>query len=246
MTGACRLRRTSIHRVVAGAFLAAAIAGFAGCGGGAGDAVVRVAGRSISRATVEHWIDVEAVISDELIPRHAPPKGLVPDPPAFANCIAYQRTHDLKLPAGNGPRLTAALKDECRRRYEAVRQHVLQLLITFQWLAGEGTARGVKVSAAEVRQALARFRRESFTSYAGYRNYFRYSGETVADEMMVLKSNLIATKLEQSLTAQGAAALAAFARDFPRRWVPRTSCRAGYVVPDCRQYKGPLSPQAVT
>jgi foldase protein PrsA len=36
-------------------------------------------------------------------------------------------------------------------------------------------------------------------------------------------------------------ALAEFARQWQSRWSARTSCRAGYVIPGCRQYKGRLT-----
>jgi len=237
---------TALRRLV-GVF-GIAIVGLGACGGGSSsDVVIRVAGKPISKATVDHWLKVEAVISNELIPRRPPPKGLVPDPPAYTDCIAYQRTHGLALPKGSAAQVTAALKGQCRKRYESVRQHVLQLLVTFQWLIGEGARHGVKVSAGEVRQALARFRRENFTSDAAFEHYFTYTGETPADQSLVLKIDLLVAKLQHRITAQGgAAALAKFSKELTSRWVARTSCRRGYVVPDCKQYNGPLPPEAAT
>jgi hypothetical protein len=32
----------------------------------------------------------------------------------------------------------------------------------------------------------------------------------------------------------------AFANEFSRRWIAKTSCEDGYVVPGCKQFGGPL------
>ena len=29
---------------------------------------------------------------------------------------------------------------------------------------------------------------------------------------------------------------------FPKKWIAKTSCSPGYVVPNCKEYKGPLPP----
>lgn len=38
--------------------------------------------------------------------------------------------------------------------------------------------------------------------------------------------------------------LAEFVKGWRKKWIARTDCRAGYVVPDCEQYKGPIAPEA--
>ncbi len=46
--------------------------------------------------------------------------------------------------------------------------------------------------------------------------------------------------IKQQLTAQGQqTALSTFVKEFKKRWVGRTDCRADFVVADCKQYKAP-------
>jgi foldase protein PrsA len=51
--------------------------------------------------------------------------------------------------------------------------------------------------------------------------------------------------IKRQLTAQGQqTALAAFVKEFQRRWKAKTDCRAGFVMQDCKQYKAPKAPAA--
>jgi len=54
---------------------------------------------------------------------------------------------------------------------------------------------------------------------------------------------LAEVKLQQWLAALGKGGqrtAAKWAVEFPKKWIKRTTCHAGYVAPDCREYKGPL------
>ena len=46
--------------------------------------------------------------------------------------------------------------------------------------------------------------------------------------------------IKQQLTAtQQQTALSKFVKNFKKKWPAKTECRAGYVVPDCKEYKAP-------
>jgi hypothetical protein len=46
--------------------------------------------------------------------------------------------------------------------------------------------------------------------------------------------------IKQQLTAtQQQGSLSKFVKDFKTKWKAKTDCRAGYVVPDCKQSKEP-------
>jgi hypothetical protein len=211
------------------------------------EVAVRIGRNSISKATVDHWIKVEAVISQQLIPQRPVPPGLIPDPPEYAACINYLQAASPKPAVGSPAPSKAQLKRQCQQRYAEVRQHVLALLTTFQWLIGESTARGIKLTDGEVRSLLTNFKKEHFTSAAGFQKYLQYSGQSLADLLLVLRANLATIKLQQQIAAKGGPkALAAFSRDFPKKWVARTDCSRGYVTPNCRQYKGSQAPEVAT
>jgi foldase protein PrsA len=55
--------------------------------------------------------------------------------------------------------------------------------------------------------------------------------QTLAQVQSTIKQQLISTG-EQS-------ALSKFVKDFKAKWLAKTECRSGYVVPDCKSYKAP-------
>ena len=63
------------------------------------------------------------------------------------------------------------------------------------------------------------------------KNRSEYRGETLAKAGRAIKQQLAFTGER--------AAIAAFTTRFRKKWTPRTDCRAGFVVADCRQYKRP-------
>ena len=50
----------------------------------------------------------------------------------------------------------AQLKAQCKQQYEQLRDQVLQLLISFEWIEGEAEEQGVKVTDAEVKKPFER------------------------------------------------------------------------------------------
>ncbi len=241
-------RRSAAIRLLVVAVLAAGACLAASACGGAGksaDPAIVVGSRSISGPEVAHWINVEAVISLGA-PKGPPANGLIPDPPNYTACIGYERGQLRSSPHQTETRMsTDALKNACRKRYEGLRRHVLAILATFLWLRGEGDRRGIHISQKELDDALARIKQEQFHSETAFKNYLRYSGESQADELFILESNLLVTRLEKYVAKHyGAAGAKAIFSDFPRRWKAQTSCAPAYVMFDCKQYRGPEPPEA--
>jgi foldase protein PrsA len=235
-----------VMRLLGLAVVVGGLSAVAGCGGGSASSgtIVEVAGRSIDKATLDHWVPIEAIISTQVFPKKPLPAGVVPDPPQYDACMAYLRT---STPLGHvHVNLTPTqLKDACREHYEAVRQHMLQILITFQWLSAEAEKRGLSVSDTEAKTTLARFVREQIGSKQDFERYLKYSRQSLEDEMLVGKMDLLSNKLQAAVRKElGNARAAKFLADWPKRWSTQTSCRPGFIVPDCKQYKGTDIPQA--
>lgn len=238
---------------VLGAVVVAAV-GLVACGGSdSGGVVARVEGvGSISKATLDHWISIEAIVSRDLFPRKPVPRGVVPDPPGYTACIAYLRS----LPgviAGAGSKPTVAqLENRCRQRYETLRQSELEFLIGAEWMIGEGAERGVRPTDAEARKQLKQFNKADLPREADFRRYLALTGQTLSDELFRSKVQLLEEKLPQMIVAkrltaqQRRQAYAKFGREFTRKWTARTSCRPRYIVSKCRQYRGPLTPGAMS
>jgi hypothetical protein len=219
-----------------------------GCGGGSAkgkDVAAEVAGQEITAATLKHWIPIEAVISKESVPTHPTQAGEVPDPPRYTACIAYTRKAGSAGTQSPAKMSTKQLEMQCRQRYESVRKHMLQILITFRWLAAEATAQGVEVSDQEVDAAFARFTTEYFKDAAGLRRFLKFTGATLQDERLIVKMDQLSSKLQRKvLQERGIAGAGRFFQEFPRRWTAKTECNSGYVIPECKQYKGPEHPEA--
>jgi hypothetical protein len=225
-----------------------AVAGrLSACGGS--EVVARVDGRPITRASLEHWTAIEAILTYQLRPTTPVPKGVVPDPPRYSACIEYSRAHPPPRLI-NTTQTTSQLKATCQQRYETLRQTALGFLISAQWLAGEGAEQGVTTTEKQIRRRIEEVRKVEFPSQREWRRHLQLVGETFADQLFRSKVKVLSEGLEQKLiyrkgtsTQSQRQALVKFAATFPRKWAARTSCQAGYVVPDCKQYKGPLPPQ---
>ena len=119
----------------------------------------------------------------------------------------------------------------------------LGFLITSEWVLGEAAARGVSVSEAEVKQRFAQLVHESFPKPGALQKYLTKSGETEADLLARIKVELLASKVAAKVAAgksaaQRSAQLTTFENDFHAHWKSYTSCEPGYVMEDCKQYKG--------
>jgi hypothetical protein len=239
-----RQARVALGVVVVSALVMVALA--LGSCGGSGETVAEVDGQKISKATLDHWVPIEAVISREVYPERPPPSGVIPDPPSYSACVGYTksiRASGVEAPDPSTQSLSP--KAECKQRYAALRKHMLQILITYQWLIAESAAQGVKVSDAEVRQNLERYEREQFGSKAKFRRFLKYTHQTVADELLVIRIDQLSTRLQKKILAErGKAGAIEYYKRFPEVWTAKTDCRAGYVIPECKQYRGPEAPEA--
>jgi phosphatidylethanolamine-binding protein (PEBP) family uncharacterized protein len=119
----------------------------------------------------------------------------------------------------------------------------LGFLITSEWVLGEAAARHISVSEAEVKQRYAQLVHQSFPKSGSLKKYLAKSGETEADLLARIKVELLASKIAAKVTAgkssaQRTALLSSFERNFHAHWKDYTDCKPGYVMEDCKQYKG--------
>ena len=127
----------------------------------------------------------------------------------------------------------------------------LGFLISAAWLAGEAKAQGVSVSEAEARQRLAKLKQQSFPKAGSLAKFLARSHETEADLLGRVKIELLESRIAAKVAAGKSAAqrksvLAAFQQAFERRWKSRTTCKPGYVMEDCSEYKGKPESQTST
>ncbi len=103
-------------------------------------------------------------------------------------------------PAKGQPKVTdAQLKTQCKQEYEQLRDQVLQLLISFQWLEGEANEQGIKVSDAEVKKSFEQQKKQSFPKAADYEKFLKDSGQSEADILLQVKADLLASKIRDKV-----------------------------------------------
>jgi parvulin-like peptidyl-prolyl isomerase len=174
--------------------LALAAAAITGCGGGIpGNAVATVDGEEITKEQYDHWLAIAAKSGGQ-------PEGAIPKPPDFEECIANKRK-TLPKPAKGQPETTdEQLKDQCDAEYKALRDQVLQLLISFEWIQGEAEDLGVEVSDEEVQKQFEEQKKASFPKEEDYQKFLEQSGQTEEDILMRVKLDVLSNKIREKIT----------------------------------------------
>jgi foldase protein PrsA len=174
------------------AFFVAAFA-LSACGDSVpGNAVARIGDGSITRADFDRWFGVAAASN----PATAGNKSAY-DPPAYTGCVAKKKK-DAPKPAKGQPATTdAQYKTQCQQEYEGLRDQVLQFLILEQWVTGEASDQGVKVSDKEKKAAYDKAVKDTFPKEADFEKFLKQSGMTVADARFQVTFNTVYTKLRE-------------------------------------------------
>ena len=173
-----------------------AAAGLSACGGIPGDSVAQVGGQSITMNTFNHWLGVAAA-SSATTPGQ---KAAVPIPPDFKTCIAQLRATAPKPAAGQPAPTDAQFKAQCQQQYNALRDQVLQFLISADWVLGEASDQGVKVSDGDVTKQFNTIKAQQFPKPADFQKFLTQSGQSQADLLLRVKLDLLSTRLRDKVT----------------------------------------------
>jgi foldase protein PrsA len=174
-----------------------AVIGLAACGGGIpGNAVVAIGGTPITKTTFAHWMSVAESSGASASSTGKPP---VPEPPRYTACIAHLQSTQGKLAKGQTPPTPAQLKTECEQQYKGLQTEVLGFLISSQWVIGESSSLGVKVSDKEVKKRFEQIKSQQFPKPAEFEKFLASSGQTVSDLLLRVKLNLLSAKVQQKI-----------------------------------------------
>jgi parvulin-like peptidyl-prolyl isomerase len=169
----------------------------AACGGGIpGNAVVQVGGTPITKAAFDHWLSVAASSSAGATTAAKP---VAPDPPSYTACIAHLQATAPKPVKGQTAPTPAALKSQCEQQYKTLQQEVLGFLISSEWVIGEGSSLGVKVSDKEVKTQFEKIKTQQFPKPADFQKFLATSGQSVSDLLLRVKLNLLSSKIQQKI-----------------------------------------------
>jgi len=199
--------------------------------------VVQVGGTPISRAAYNHWMTIGAATVEMPKPSGALPKPVTYEPPDFRGCVAHLRkTVPMSTP-------TVPLRAECRATYDGIKARIINFLVSGYWLRDEAAEEGISVSHDEVKKKFEEERRAHYPTTASFERLLEASRQTVGDLEFALETQMLSAKLlakfakEHGDEKNEQAAVAAFNKGVDSKWILRTTCAPGYVVPDCKQYK---------
>ena len=191
------MQRLTRLALALGAFFIAATA-LAACGGSnvPGNAVANVDGTLITTQNFTHWLTVAA--------RSQNPTGggpvSVPDAPTFAKCVAAKQASQPKPAKGQKPPTAAQLKAQCQQEYTSLRDQVMQFLISAQWIQGEASDQGVKVTDADVSKRFQQTKKQSFPKETDYQKFLKQSGMTQDDILFRVKLDALSSKIRDKVT----------------------------------------------
>src|SRR3954469_7236891 len=172
--------------------LTALVAVGVGCGGVPGNAVATVDGTEINKDDFNHWMTIAAKTSGQ-------PNASVPDSPDYTKCVEQKRKSLPKPKKGEATTSDEQLKSQCKQEYEALRDQVMQLLTSFQWIAGEAKDQGVSVTDAEVKKSFDQQKKQSFPKEADYQKFLKDNGQTEQDILERVKLDLLSTKIRDKI-----------------------------------------------
>jgi foldase protein PrsA len=164
----------------------------AGCGGVPGNAVAEVDGTAIEKDQFEHWMNVAA--------KSQGPDAKTPVPPDYTDCIAQLKKNAAKPKEGQPKQTDADYKKQCDQQYKQLRDQVLGLLISFEWIQREAEDQGVKVTDAEVKKSFEEQKKQSFPKEADYQKFLKDQGQTNEDVMMRVRLDLLSQKIRDKVT----------------------------------------------
>jgi hypothetical protein len=219
--------------------LAITCVGLAACGG-SGDAVAHVGAHAIMKSEVSHWMGTLAGGDyNEVSHGHTVPAGLVSDPANYPRCVRSLQTTAATAKTSSGPPTptSAQLSVKCRQLYEALRQQAAAYVVNAQWVVRVDSEGGATASHAQVMQRLQRVKKAEFDRPGQFERYLASTRRTVADELVVLKLDLLSEKLQAKLgTTNDKQQLINTLTEAGEAWTGKTSCQPGYVVEHCKQY----------
>jgi foldase protein PrsA len=173
--------------------IAACAALIAGCGSDVpSNGVAKIGDSVITKDQFNHWLDAAAHGSA------APGSAVVvPDPPSYTKCVANQAKQP--VPKGAKKPTTAQLKTQCKQQYDALKQQVMQFLVSAEWIQQEAKKQNVKASDKEVQKQFQDQKKQSFQKEADYKKFLTNSGMTEADLIFRVKLDVISNNVRNKV-----------------------------------------------
>ncbi len=83
---------------------------------------------------------------------------------------------------------------------EALKQQVMQFLVSSDWIEGEAKERGISASSQEVQKQFAQTKKQSFPNDKAYQRFLKSSGQTVQDLLFRVRLDVLSNKIREDVT----------------------------------------------
>lgn len=83
---------------------------------------------------------------------------------------------------------------------KALKQQVLQFLISSDWIIGEAKDRGLSASDAEIQKQFAQTKKQSFPNDKAYQRFLKTSGQNVQDLLFRVRLDVLSNKIRENVT----------------------------------------------
>jgi len=168
-----------------------------------GNAVAKVKDTAVTKTQFEHWSEIAAVSQQAQTGATGAPT--IPVPPNFTACVSKaQAALPKKPPKGQTNPTPAQLKAQCKQQYDALKDQVMQFLISAEWIIGEAKKQGIEVSDAEVKKEFDKQKKQSYPKEADFQKFLKSSGMTLEDLLYRVKVDTLSQKLRDKVTKDAA------------------------------------------
>src|SRR6266542_2228176 len=83
---------------------------------------------------------------------------------------------------------------------QALKQQVMQFLVSADWIDGEAKERGLSATPAEVQKQFQQTKKQSFPNDKAYQKFLQTSGQTVQDLLFRVRLDVLSNKIRESVT----------------------------------------------
>ena len=142
----------------------------------------------------DHWIQAAAAGQQ---PPGSTGEIVVPDPPEFTECIEAKKTQP--APPGAPKPSDDQLKELCQQEFDALKEQVMQFLISAEWIQQEAEARDIEVTDEEVQKQFEDQKNQSFPNEKQYQQFLETSGQTEEDLLFRVKLDVISNKVREEI-----------------------------------------------
>jgi foldase protein PrsA len=87
------------------------------------------------------------------------------------------------------------------KEYDTIKQQVMSFLVSSKWIEGEAKARGVSATDEEVQRQFKQVKDQSFPNEKAYQRLLKRSGQSEQDLLFRVKSDVLANKVREKVTA---------------------------------------------